>query len=549
MSMDQYSREAGPPSAGAFDKIGAAFLAMGADPTTNIVRLTVLCAEVLGSDAAVYYRLDGGKLFAVARWGLPDDFPVVAEPAAAHMEDIRAHPDAVHRGDGGCPGFRACAARLVRPEGAESGLLRVLYREPHAPAPTDDALMGLIAGALAVEERRLAAEREKKRLSEALRQSMKMEAVGLLVGGVAHDFNNSLTSICGNAEILRRREGLPPEAREEAEEIAKAGRYAAALTRQLLAFSRKAPVDPVVFDLNGVLADLHKMLSRTVGERVQVELTPLPEPAMVRADVGQIEQVVMNLSVNARDAMPDGGKLAIRVETIEVAEKTAPPGIRAKPGRYVVLSVADTGVGIPAEVRARLFEPFFTTKDPGKGTGLGLATVQGIVLQNDGAVTVESEPGHGAEFRVWLPSAAAPQAAGAAKGPAEEASLAGKRVLLVEDEAPVRSLLARILRNAGVEVIEEISGDSAAIRAPLNAAPDALVTDIVMPGISGYELARRLRERHPTLPIVFISGYADEETLDAASGCPNATVLMKPFSPSELVRRVRRALAGPAPRA
>ncbi|MBI3564808.1 MAG: response regulator [Elusimicrobia bacterium] len=531
------------------DKIGAAFLAMGADPTTNIVRLTVLCAEVLGADAAVYYRLDGGKLFAVARWGLPDDFPVVAEPAATHMDDIRAHPETIHRGDGGCQGYKSCAARLVRPEGAETGLLRVLYKEPRPPGANDDALMGLVAGALAVEERRLAAEREKKRLSEALRQSMKMEAVGLLVGGVAHDFNNSLTSICGNAEILRRRDDLSAEARDEAEEIAKAGRYAAALTRQLLAFSRKAPVDPVVFDLNGVLADLHKMLSRTVGERVKVALVPLPEPALVRADVGQIEQVVMNLAVNARDAMPDGGTLTLRVGSVAVAAETAPPGIRSKPGRYVVLSVADTGVGISATVRARLFEPFFTTKDPGKGTGLGLATVQGIVLQNDGAVTVESEPGRGAEFRVWLPAVAVGKEAEAAAAPVEEAPLAGKRVLLVEDEAPVRSLLARILRNAGIEVVEEISGDSAAIRAPMTAAPDALVTDIVMPGISGYELARRLRERQPALPIVFISGYADEETLDAASGCPNATVLMKPFSPSELVRRVRRALAGPSPRA
>jgi signal transduction histidine kinase/CheY-like chemotaxis protein len=519
------------------DVIGAAFLAMGADPSENIAKLTALCGTALRADAAAYYRVGGDSLFAVARWGLPDEFPTVAsatlpwDPAWAGL------------------GFAACAGRVVAADGRELGLIRALYRKERVADANDDAVLALVAGALAVEERRLGAEREKEKLSQALRQSMKMEAIGLLVGGISHDFNNSLTAICGNADLLRRRADLSPEAREETEEIAKAGQYASALTRQLLAFSRKQSVEPVVFDLNAVLSDLYKMLSRTVGERVRLELTPLPGVASVRADVSQIEQVVMNLAVNARDAMPEGGRLSIRVESVVVDPLVAPAELRGKSGRHIVLVVADSGTGIAPQVMERLFEPFFTTKDPGKGTGLGLATVHGIVLQNGGVVTVDSRPGCGAEFRVWLPAVEGHIAAPSRTTVPEEAPLAGMRVLFVEDEAPVRSLVGRVLRNAGVEIFEASCAEEALRLAAGSPAPDLLVTDIVMPGMSGYELARTLRVAAPDLPVVFISGYADEETLSSASSSPNSTVLMKPFTPSELVRRIRRTLAdGDRPR-
>lgn len=536
------------------EAIAAAFVAMGADAGENIVRLTALCGEVMRADAAVYFRIEGDSLFAVARWGLPGDFAPVVSVERGCLMDFRGAPDALHRrgeGAGETPlpaggwcadsGFQACTARLVSAEGLELGLLCVLYKGDAAKVTAAEALMALVAGATAVEERRLRAEREKKKLGDALRQSMKMEAIGLLVGGIAHDFNNCLTTICGNAEMLVRREELMDEVRGEAEEIAKSGRYAASLTRQLLAFSRKQSVDPVVFDLNAVLADLAKMLRRTVGERVELVLDPAAGPAKVRADVGQIEQVVMNLAVNARDAMPDGGRLTIRVLSVEDGPKP-----ESRRGPFVMMEVSDTGAGIEPAVMDRLFEPFFTTKDPGKGTGLGLATVQGIVLQNGGAVAADSEAGRGARFRVWLPAVTDAATAGSAAVTPETFPLAAKRVLFVEDEAPVRSLVSRILRNAGMVVIEASSGDAALALERGERRADIVVTDIVMPGISGYELARRLREEDPGLPVVFVSGYADEETLNAAATTPNACVLMKPFTPSELVRRVRRTLADAA---
>ncbi len=511
---------------GVIESIGAAFLAMGADPSRNIVQLTALCGRALGADAAVYYRAGGDSLFAVARWGRSDGFPSVV-PAG-------------HRGP---PAVRR---RAVTADGKALGEIRAAQEEARPESAQDAAVLALIAGALSVEERRLAAEREKEKLRDALRQSMKMEAIGLLVGGIAHDFNNSLTTICGNAELLLKRAELAAGAREESEEIVKAGRYASALTRQLLAFSRKQGVDPVVFDLNAVLADLSKMLRRTVGERVRLELAPAPQPVLVRADVGQIEQVVMNLSVNARDAMPDGGVLTIRTEAVEVDAGAAPAALQGKAGRYVVLVVSDTGAGIAPPVLARLFEPFFTTKDPGKGTGLGLATVHGIVVRNGGAVTVDGRPGRGAEFRVWLPAVAAGGGAAAAAAAAAEPALTGKRVLFVEDEAPVRAVVGRVLRNAGLTVVEAASAEEALRAAAGSTAPDLLVTDIVMSGMSGYDLARRLRESVPGLPVVFVSGYADEETLTSAAAAPNAAVLMKPFTPSDLVRRIRRTLGDAA---
>jgi len=513
-------------------RVAETVLALGPDAYENIGRLTRLCGELLQADAAVYYRRQGDTLFAVGRWELPASFDVV-------LAGDRACPDPERLA---ASGFRGSVGRDAAADGAVEGRLCALYLAPRRPGPLDESILKLAAGAIAVEERRLRAELERRRLAEELRQASKMEAIGQLVGGIAHDFNNSLTSICGNAEILRARTDLAPEAREGIEEVSRAGRYASSLTRQLLAFSRKQVLDPVVFDLNTTVVELSKMLKRVVGEHIALELEPDPSLDCVRADVGQIEQVVMNLALNARDAMPQGGRLTIRTRALMLAGDALPAALKERPGRYVVLSVSDTGAGMTREVKARLFEPFFTTKEVGKGTGLGLSTVYGIVHQSEGAIGVDSEPGKGSEFRVYLPAVA-----GAAPAPARAAAPAeggaGCAVLLVEDEAPVRTIVGRVLAAASFRMSEANGGAQALRLIEAGAACDVLITDIVMPEMSGFELAQKVRARRPDVPVLFMSGYSDEETLKSVAACPNSGVLMKPFSPSELVRRVRRTLA------
>jgi len=385
---------------------------------------------------------------------------------------------------------------------------------------------------------------ERNRLESRLRQSQKMEAVGRLAGGIAHDFNNVLSAILSYADLLGRDLAPGSQARADVAEISSAAQRAAELTRQLLAFSRQQVLDPQVLDLNAVVDGMSRMLGRIIGEDVELTMALAPDAGCVRVDGGQLEQVVLNLVVNARDAMPAGGRLTIATSAIDAADLPDPgivPGGAA--GRFVVLEVGDDGVGIPAEQQARIFEPFFTTKEVGKGTGLGLATVYGIVQQSGGAVRVQSAPGRGAIFTVLFPSVAAEPAPPVGDRPAIAAQ-GGARLLLVEDEEPVRRVAVEILARDGHTVISAANAAEALAHFERVETVDLVVTDIVMPGPTGRELAARLRTSQPNIRVLFMSGYAHDSLLDEMLRTPNTSFLQKPFSAQALSAKVREALAG-----
>ncbi|MDB4951177.1 MAG: hypothetical protein JWM27_3826 [Gemmatimonadetes bacterium] len=389
----------------------------------------------------------------------------------------------------------------------------------------------------------------RRALEEQLRQAQKMEAVGRLAGGIAHDFNNLLTAIKGGAQMLLM--DLPPgdALREDVVEIERAADRAAGLTRQLLAFSRKQILKPTVLDLNAVVRDMERMLHRLIGEDVELRTELQPGLGHVTADAGQVEQMIMNLAVNARDAMPEGGRLTLATDRVAVAPGASPAGLteEAEPGAYVRLSVRDTGVGMDEATRERIFEPFFTTKETGRGTGLGLSTVYGIVKQSGGYVGVDSQPGRGSTFSLYLPVTEARLDAAAAGAAPEDGPRARATVLLVEDEAAVRSLIRRILDRAGYDVLEA-AGPAEARRTFASAAPpvELLLTDVVMPGGSGRELADDLCAAHPELRVLFMSGYTDDALFHHGMAGGAANFIEKPFDPEGLVRKVGEVLAGAA---
>jgi two-component system, cell cycle sensor histidine kinase and response regulator CckA len=384
---------------------------------------------------------------------------------------------------------------------------------------------------------------ERRSLEEQLRLSQKMEAVGQLAGGVAHDFNNLLTVILGYGSLLLK--DLAPEDSRRAplEGIKQAADRAAVLTQQLLAFSRRQVLAPRLLDLNAVVADMDKMLRRLIGEHIELSTVLAPELGLVKADPGQIEQVVMNLVVNARDAMLTGGKLTIETAHVELDEACARRRIVATPGPYVMLAVSDTGHGMDEDTRARVFEPFFTTKEKGKGTGLGLAVVYGIVKQSGGSVWVYSEPGIGTTFKAYLPKVET-----AAQKP--EATTANKRsrrgtetVLLVENEAAVRSLLRDILESNGYVVLEASRGVEALEASQQYGGPiQLLLTDVVMPDIRGRKLADCLKTSRPGAKVLYMSGYTDTAIVQHGLLEPGVAFLQKPFTPEALSRKVREVL-------
>jgi two-component system cell cycle sensor histidine kinase/response regulator CckA len=394
---------------------------------------------------------------------------------------------------------------------------------------------------LAVEHvRQLEAQRQ---LEQQLRHSQRLEAVGRLAGGVAHDFNNLLSVIIGFGDLALQQIEKASPLRSDIEEIRKAADGAARLTRQLLQFSRRQILRPQALDLNALISNLSNMLRRLIGEDIDLHLTLQPGLGAVKADPGLIEQVIMNLSVNSRDAMPNGGRLVIETADVEIEQPAPdmPPGI--KPGRYVTLAVHDTGVGMNRNVQEHLFEPFFTTKEAGKGTGLGLSTVYGIVKQNGGDIWFRSEPGRGTTFTIYWPRMqAAPETAGAAA--LSQSSVSGPAtILLVEDDDSVRGLAREILTRDGYEVIEARSPGQAisiAERTPFQC--DLLLTDVVMPEMSGPDLAERLAKRLPGLRVLFITGYADKSVLRASHLRNDALLLQKPLTADSLVRSVRTVL-------
>lgn len=391
---------------------------------------------------------------------------------------------------------------------------------------------------------------ERRSLEEQLLQAQKMEAVGKLAGGIAHDFNNLLTAIKGFAALLRAELAENEPLQGYVAEIERAGTRAADLTRQLLAFSRKQVLQPIVLDLNCSVAGVEPMLRRLIGEDVELQAVLTPALGSVRADPGQIEQVIVNLAVNARDAMPTGGRLTLATRNADLDDAYVRTHVGMRPGEYVVLSVSDTGMGMDRATRERIWEPFFTTKEQGKGTGLGLSTVYGIIRQSGGAVYVYSEVGRGTTFKIYLPRVDTPAIAPTPGASPTAAPRGSETVLLVEDEAAVRTLARMVLRKSGYTVLEAADGEQA-LRAldEHGEGVDLLVTDVVMPGMSGPVLAERLVARSPRTRVMFMSGYTDDAILH--HGVPEAGIafLEKPFLPHTLVRRVREVLDAPAVRA
>jgi PAS domain S-box-containing protein len=387
---------------------------------------------------------------------------------------------------------------------------------------------------------------DRKRLENQLRQSQKMEAIGQLAGGVAHDFNNLLTAIIGSSDCILEEPGITHDTQKLAKEIREAGQRAAALTRQLLAFSRKQVLQPKVINLNQVITEMETMLRRLIGEDVRLRLSLSTHLLNVRADPSQMQQVVLNLSVNARDAMPQGGLLTINTHNVRFTRPELRQNLSVPAGHYVCLTVSDSGSGMSPEVQTHIFEPFFTTKGPGKGTGLGLSTVYGIVQQTNGHILFSSEEGRGTTFQVYLPVVSSEVTPELPPGTMPPFQRGGERVLLVEDNELVLGVAQRCLQQFGFEVVEATNGFEALEKCRReNGEFDLMITDIVMPDMNGRELADYVRKEYPAMKVLFMSGYTGD-VLGRVGELSTASILEKPFTPDTLLRRVREALDGPA---
>jgi len=412
-----------------------------------------------------------------------------------------------------------------------------------AAAPVHDA-GGRVTGVLFI----AADLTDVRRLEIQYRQAQKMEAVGRLAGGIAHDFNNLLTAILGTTGLLL--DSLDPnsQARLDVEEIEKAGKRAAGLTRQLLVFSRKQVLEPRILDINAVVGDLQGMLVRLIGADVKLQTKLSPALGTVQADPGQLQQAIVNLVVNSRDAMPKGGVVTIETANVELDPRELEPHTLTRPGKYVLLAVHDTGVGMDAATKARLFEPFFTTKEPGKGTGLGLATVYSIVKQSGGYIWAYSELGHGTSFKIYLPRAqgSAERTGAAARSPAAIPG-GSETVLVVEDQPEVRALTTRILEGRGYTVLAaQHASEALEVASRYPKTIDMLLTDVVMPGINGRELARLMAAQRTNIKVLFVSGYTGEAVREHGLLERDAAFLQKPFTPDVLAERVRALLDGRA---
>jgi len=463
-------------------------------------------------------------------------------------EDSRAWADAIHPEDR----ERAWQAfvqldeegtydeeyRIVRPDRTIRWV-----RDRAYPIRDENGRVYRAAGVAQDITERKKAEAANRDLEEQLRQAQKLEAIGTLAGGVAHDFNNLLTVIAGYTEMalddLEESSPLYPRVIE----IRTAAERAASLTRQLLAFSRRQVLEPKILDLNVIVVDMEKMLHRLIGEHIELTTTLDPELAKVKADPGQVEQVLMNLVVNARDAMPRGGQIAIETNNVELDEHFCRQHPPTEPGAYVALSVSDTGCGMDPETRARIFEPFFTTKDRDQGTGLGLATVYGIVKQSHGYIWAVSELGQGSQFRVYLPQAHGAQSETGQPAPAVEGRGGGETILVVEDDQVVRDLVQRILAQSGYSVLEAADGNEGLrVCGRQNARIHLMLTDVALPGMNGPELVDRAAPLRPEMKVLLMSGYLDHLGSPPDHLRPDVAFIKKPFRPGALKRKVREVL-------
>lgn len=496
----------------------------------------------IGSWAA---ELDGSDRL---RW-LPETHRIFGIPPGELVGTFEAFLSFVHSDDRSAVRAAIAAAldsrqpyeiehRIVRRDGS----VRWVQEKAGIVCGADDRPLRLVGTFQDVTERR--------ELEGQLRQSQKMEAVGRLAGGIAHDLNNALTAIAGYAELALSAVPADHVARADIEEIRRGAERAGSVTRQLLAFSRKQLFEPRLVELNTLVLDLGRLLERLLGTGVGVDTRLAAELPSIVGDPGQLEQAIINLSVNARDAMPSGGRIALSTSLDTVDEAYARSHMPMQPGRYVVLSVSDTGQGMSRETQARIFEPFFTTKDLGKGTGLGLTMVWATIKQIGGFVFVESDIGRGTTFRLYFPPAPAPVIEAhsdpvPARGAAPASSGGGRETLLVvEDEPAVRSLVASTLGREGYQVLVAASADEAlAIARPQLGAIDLLLTDAIMPGRSGIDLVNALAAERPDLPMILMSGYT-AQTLDMSALTRPVSLLQKPFTPRELRQRVRDVLDG-----
>jgi CheY-like chemotaxis protein len=376
-----------------------------------------------------------------------------------------------------------------------------------------------------------------------------MEAVGRLAGGIAHDFNNLLTIIEGYVEMATNRSGAQPELRRDLQHIGDASERAGTLVRQLLAFSRKQVLKPKILDLNSIVLNLDKLLRRLLAETVEMKTVAGKGVGAVKADPSQIEQVIMNLVVNARDAMPNGGRILIETSNVELNDAYSQDHAAVRPGRYVMLAVTDTGIGMTSDTVAHIFEPFYTTKESGRGTGLGLSTVYGIVKQSGGYIWVYSEPGKGTTFKVYLPRVEdRVEVSSTAQTPAPAACDGKETILLVEDEAAVRELTRMVLSKRGYSVLEALNpADAEQLAGSHGSEIHLLLTDVVMPGMSGRELAKRLTAQRRNLRVLYMSGYTYNVIAEGGTLEEGLSFLQKPFTPQVLAQKVRETLDRPVP--
>jgi signal transduction histidine kinase/ActR/RegA family two-component response regulator len=472
---------------------------------------------------------------------------VLESDAALRLSDLTRHP-AFTGFPPGHPEMKHLLIVPIRVREKAYGQVYLADRQDGAPfSEADEAVVRSFTASVGLLLANVQAQKEQERLQQQFFQAQKMESVGRLAAGVAHDFNNLLTVIGGFTELLLARFPAEDPAHGQLEQVLAAAQRAAGLTRQLLAFSRQQVVVPRVLEVNQVVRDLAKMLVRLLGEDVELVTRLAPGVHPICADPGQLEMVLMNLAVNARDAMPEGGRLVLESANVSLDEAYARSHPDAQPGEHVVLTVSDTGCGMSEEVKAHCFEPFFTTKERGKGTGLGLATVYGIVRQCGGHITVDSQPGQGTTFRLYFPATAS----SAPVLPSRAARVAprpggGETILVVEDEEGLRRLIGPALEGVGYRVL--LAPDAATALRLVETAEtpvDLLLTDVVLPRTGGWELAEQLRARRPEVKVLFMSGYSDHTTLQQKVLEPGHHFLPKPFTTSELLEKVREALDAP----
>jgi GAF domain-containing protein len=527
------------------------------------------CGEVLDAESVGFRLLEGDELVAAGLWGdaketMPTERIRVGESlsgtVAASGVPLRLHDMTgdsrllpSHREATMRLGYRAFLGVPVKVGDRLIGVLSIRTRRPRGFSKEDEAIATAFASqaATAIENSRLFQQvqlsaEEVSRAKEALLQAQKMDAIGRLAGGVAHDFNNLLTVIHGRTEILLKRLQLDTRSHQDLELVQRTAQRAADLTHQLLAFSRKQVLQPKILGLNEVVANLSTMLRRLIGEDIDLVIVPDAGLDRVKADPTQLEQVLMNLAVNARDAMPRGGRLSIETACIELGAAFVREHPGARPGPHVRVSVADEGVGMTSEVKSRIFEPFFTTKDKGRGTGLGLSTVYGIVKQHDGYIDVRSAPGEGTAFDLYLPAAETGEGTVETESVGVRAPRGSETILLVEDEDDVRELAREILEMNGYTVLEAPHGPEALrVCRHHRGAIQLLLTDVVMPQMSGRELAARITETRPETRVTYMSGYTDDFLGHHGVLDPGIVLLSKPFTPDALLNGVRRALDAP----